>query len=749
VGAAEELLREAAGLFRDLGRPRSQAETLVDLAKLRLQRRDLAAGHEYLAEAQAVFRAPRANEVSATALLLEAQMRLYARDADQRRFQGALGKALRAAEEAGNKDLELQAYSLGGLAGLRFGDLDESYAQLSRAAETLEERASSLRSPARRGRFLQGHDPRLVARALARLTRRLARAGAGVAPLPETAALRLSLHEAGRHLEMTRRRFDKQNAGLKRILAIGNALNSTRDPARLFDLILDSILDLTRAERGFLLLTRPEGDFEVKAARTRGEDVSGDPRSEIAFGPVARVIRERKPLLLKDAAAAAGEGTRSVFRLDLRSILCVPLFHRERVLGALYVDNRTQAGQFDADDLELLTIFGSQAAVALENARLVTDLENSLRDLKDTQDLLIRNEKLRVVGEMASGVFHDLNNLLTAVVGRTQLLMTDAGLRRHADELQVIEKAALDGAEIIQGFQNFTRPGQEVRFEPVRLSEVVEDALNLSRTKWRDQPQREGREVHVVRRVADPLYVLGNPRELREVLVNLIFNAVDALPRGGTITLEAEGAGEVALVRVRDDGVGMTQEVRRRLFDPFFTTKGPKGTGLGMSICYSILQRHKGSISVESTPGQGTVISLTLLRATGATAPAHAGSDTGGVLVIDDEESILNLLQSAFTAAGLRVCTSKSGKEGLARFKNGNFGFVITDFKMPGLSGLDVAREVKRLAPSVPVALVTAWPVEGSDAGDPPRYVDRVVHKPFRVHELIEMVGESLSARAG
>ena len=230
---------------------------------------------------------------------------------------------------------------------------------------------------------------------------------------------------------------------------------------------------------------------------------------------------------------------------------------------------------------------------------------------------------MRALGEMAAGVAHDLNNVLGAVLGRVQLIQLELGREKEdkeflhggslQKELEIIEQAAKDGAHTINKIQEFTRSKtDESRFIPVDINEVLEGVFEFLKTKIKDEADAKG--IHnEVRMVKHPLpSVMGNPAELREVFLNLLLNSMDAMPRGGTITLRTEPRNGHVTVEVSDDGVGMPESIRQRIFDPFFTTKGVQRSGLGLSVSYGIIRRHHGEIEVESGEGLGTTFRINL-----------------------------------------------------------------------------------------------------------------------------------------
>jgi PAS domain S-box-containing protein len=246
-----------------------------------------------------------------------------------------------------------------------------------------------------------------------------------------------------------------------------------------------------------------------------------------------------------------------------------------------------------------------------------------ITDRKEMEERLIQSEKLRALGEMAAGVAHDFNNVLGAILGRVQLIQLNF-MRRDREsgavsngtvqkELGIIEQAALDGAHTIKKIQEFTRKkGDEFLFVPLDMNEIVEGTIELMKTKIKDEAEEKGIPIKVETIKGEISRVRGNPTELREVLVNIFLNSIDAMPGGGTITFKTGMEDGYVSIEVIDDGMGMPESIQKRIFDPFFTTKGVQRSGLGLSISYGIIHRHHGEIKVDSREGIGTAFRIEL-----------------------------------------------------------------------------------------------------------------------------------------
>jgi signal transduction histidine kinase len=245
---------------------------------------------------------------------------------------------------------------------------------------------------------------------------------------------------------------------------------------------------------------------------------------------------------------------------------------------------------------------------------------------KQLRERLLQSEKLRALGEMAAGIAHNFNNVLTAILGQTRLLAHHpADVEAVQKGLVTIGKAAEDGVTTVQRIQKFARGATTSEFTLTDLNQIAEEALEATQPIWKDQAWREGRAIEVVMDLGAIPPVYGRSSELREVLVNMILNAVGAMPEGGRLTLCTRQGEESVCVEVSDTGTGMTDEVRRRIFDPFYTTKGAKGTGLGLSVSYTLIKSHNGDIEVRSKPGRGSTFSIKLPSEPESTEPLASG----------------------------------------------------------------------------------------------------------------------------
>jgi signal transduction histidine kinase len=384
------------------------------------------------------------------------------------------------------------------------------------------------------------------------------------------------------------------------------------------------------------------------------------------------------------------------------------------------------------------------------------ELEKALNELKATQQQVIQQERLSAIGQMASGIAHDFNNNLTPILGFSELLLENDKLLDNKAEtrrcLEMLRTSAKDAASVVSRLREFYRPAEtDEEFPVVDLAKIVQQAVALTEPKWRRQTQAKGLTVDVVADAKASPFVAGQESALREVLTNLIFNAVDAMPEGGRVSIETAVEGDDAVIRVRDTGIGMTEIVRQRCLEPFFSTKGERGTGLGLSMVYGIIERHRGKLEIESAVGQGTTFIIRLPLAENspliATAPSGPRSRSLlNVLIVDDEPRILEVVSAYLRCDGHSVSTAASGREALEKFQRNDFDLVVLDRVMPEMSGDQTARFIKQVRHDIPVIMLTGFGALIEVTGSQPAPVDVVLDKPVTLDALRQTIEKLLHA---
>jgi signal transduction histidine kinase len=373
-------------------------------------------------------------------------------------------------------------------------------------------------------------------------------------------------------------------------------------------------------------------------------------------------------------------------------------------------------------------------------------LADALEKLRETQEHVIQRERLHALGRMASGIAHDFNNALAPILGFSELLLLrPEALRdepRARGYVEMIHTAAEESAKIVARLREFYRYREESDvFTPISLNDLIQQVISLTQPRWKDQAQAGGVHVTIRTELQNIPTISGNEAELREMLFNIVFNSIDAIRGEGTVIFRTALKNDCAELQIIDTGTGMTDEVRARCLEPFFSTKEEHGTGLGLGIVYGIVRRHDGSIDIQSAPGAGTTVTITLPlykeeRRLVAPEPAGVMERPIHILVVEDEPLVREVIEVYLREDNHIIQTASNGREGLETYKAGTFDLVLTDRAMPEVNGDVLAAEIKKINPRQPVILLTGFGDLMSGAGEKPEGVDLVVGKPFTLSSL-------------
>jgi signal transduction histidine kinase/FixJ family two-component response regulator len=404
---------------------------------------------------------------------------------------------------------------------------------------------------------------------------------------------------------------------------------------------------------------------------------------------------------------------------------------------------------------------GAQASQLLANSQQASTCErlrNCLEriavahaEYEELRERATHAEKMAALGELSFGVAHNVNNTLTGILGRAQLLLRTKDSNKISAGIEMIIKSAEDGAHIIRRIQDFARKQPSRKFQAVSVAALMKDVCEMSRPRW--EARVEGPQIRVALVADCTASVMGDAVELREVLVNMIYNAIDAMPSGGEIRMSSQEANGRVVLTIADSGTGMTPDVKSRLFDPFFTTKGKGGTGMGMAVSFGIIRRHNGSIDVESEPGRGTTFRISLPVAEGGEAnvevrsaiPEGSGEEHKiRVLVVDDEKAVREVLREALEAEGCEVFVAESGEMALKIYdaRKGKLDAVFTDIGMPEMSGWELASEIRKRSETIPLAIVSGWADAISCDARQAIKADWVVSKPFDIATIARIAND-------
>ncbi len=529
----------------------------------------------------------------------------------------------------------------------------------------------------------------------------------------------LSAENARRRL--TERQLQSQLERMDLLDHITRAIGERQDLRSIFQVVIRNVEENLPADRCWI--------------GVEGTDMQGlSFGSELVYEP--DLLGRPVPL---PAALAGGE---------FGSCVAAPLKDEQRVIGML-VTARLATRAFEPGEVEFLRQLSEHAALAVRQARLHESLWTAYEELRQTQQTVLQQERLSALGQMASGIAHDINNSISpAMLYVERLLESDPQLSPEARKsLPVVLQAIEDVAATVARLREFYRPSDmQATLEPVDINAVVEQVIGLTRARWSDMPQQRGVLVTVDKSLTIPLpQVLGAASELREALTNLVFNAVDAMPEGGTLTLRTGTEAHSAWVEVADTGIGMDEETSRKCLEPFFTTKGERGTGLGLAMVYGIAKRHNADVRIDSVPGRGTVLRITLPVPAEAVvagkADASASVPTGlRLLLIDDDAQLLKSLRDTLELDGHVITTAGDGRAGIETLRaappDQPFDAVVTDLGMPRMDGRAVARAVKEHRPDTPVILLTGWGQRPNAGSEALPHIDCIIGKPPKLREL-------------
>jgi signal transduction histidine kinase/CheY-like chemotaxis protein len=573
-------------------------------------------------------------------------------------------------------------------------------------------------------------------------------------------------------IEGDRTKLQSQLSRLDLLHRITRATGERQDLPSVFRVVLHALEEHMRLDFGCLCVY--EASVEALSVAVIG------PRSARFCSALALAERERIPIDENGLARCVGgelvyePDTRDLkfpfpqrfTRAGLYALVVAPLLVEKRVFGVL-VAARHAAQSFSSADCEFLRQLSEHVALGAHQAQLYGALQRAYDDLRQSQQAIMQQERLRALGEMASGIAHDINNAISPIALYTEsLLEREPGLSERArGYLRIIQTAIEDVAETVARMREFYRAREaELVLSQVGCNRLIEQVVNLTRARWSDQPQQRGLVIQLHTDLAEDLPdIMGSEVEIRDALTNLIFNAVDAMPDGGTLTLRTRvvssgppGSANTVrqvTVEVSDTGVGMDEETRRRCLEPFYTTKGERGTGLGLAMVYGMVQRHSAELEIDSALRHGTTVRLIFAAADPLVLATTAGPRLPPplrrlrILLVDDDPTLLQSLRDILEQDGHVVTVTDGGQKGIDAFtaallQGTPFALVITDLGMPYVDGRKVAAAIKATSAGTPVIMLTGWGRRLLADKEIPDHVDRVLSKPPRLQEVRAAIAE-------
>ena len=533
-------------------------------------------------------------------------------------------------------------------------------------------------------------------------------------------------------------------------------INSTLNIAEVLENIMKyANLVTNSAASTMMLLDEETGELVFSVPTGPKSDKLTDIRIPPGKGIAGWVAVNERHLLIPDVS----EDPRFYGKVDkitgyqTKSILCVPLRTKTKMIGVLEVINKADGFPFTEEDAMLLNFFANQVAVAIENARYYGELKHKYEEEKQMQEKYAEIEKLRALGLMTSGIAHDFNNMLAIITGNIDLIENEEDKDKILKKIQIIKKTAKGSAKTIKRLQKYVKTKDDMLLpRTINLNDLVKEAIEMSIPIWKDGPQEKGLNVEIVDKLTeDEVIIHGDDADLREAVINMIFNSVDAMPQGGKIHIATYTKDESIYLELSDSGIGMDEEAKSRIFDPFFTTKGVGNSGLGMSILYGTIKKHNGSIDIKTTPGKGTMFTIALPKGKEKTEKSgvessHAiSTEKVNILIIDDEPQLGAVISEMLSLQGHQTSVFDSGKGGIEAFKKGGYEVLITDLGMPDVSGWEVIDTARQIAPGVISGIITGWDISEAEAKR--KGADFLINKPFDSNQIVQAVANAVKLK--
>ncbi len=554
-------------------------------------------------------------------------------------------------------------------------------------------------------------------------------------------------------------RLRAQLAHLRLLDETTQAIGERQDLRSIFQTVLSSVEDHLFVDLGCICMRGADDkSMSVNAVGPKSQQYAerlqiGEHSALSCDAHLARCLTGE--LVYEPDIAQSAQPTHQRFaQVGMRSVVTVPLIVESKTFGAMICARRTP-GSFSASDIEFLRQLSAHVALAAHQAQLYDSLQRAYEDLRQSQETVLQQERLRALGQMASGIAHDINNALSPAALYVQVMRErETALSAESQErLAIVQRSIEDVADTVARMREFYRPREaQLEHAPVDTNKLLHQVVDLTRARWSDMPQERGAVIRLHEKLEQDLpAIMGTDSEIRDAVTNLVLNAVDAMPEGGELTLRSfQDAGSHRVgIEVTDTGLGMSEDVRARCLEPFFTTKGERGTGLGLAMVYGMARRHEAELQIESAPGKGTTVRL-LFAAAPAAAPQSRESAAPAarelrILIIDDDPLLLRSVRDTLEAEGHVVEAAGGGQLGIDAFtaaqKRGEpFEFVLTDLGMPHVDGRKVAAAIKAVSPKTPVVLLTGWGHRLLATRDVPAHVDRVLSKPPKVTDLRQVL---------
>lgn len=578
------------------------------------------------------------------------------------------------------------------------------------------------------------------------------------------------LHRIDNQRRRAEQKILRQLARLDLLRQITHATDEHQDLPSIFQVVIRSLEDNLPVDFGCMCTYDPEEKalFVVNIGiRNSSPELLGQELIRVDQNGFS-LCQSGQLVYEPDISEASAPFLRNLSATGLRSLVISPLIVDGKLFGALVVA-RQKPYAFSSSNCEFLKQLTEHVSLTVRQAQLYDSLRRAYDDLRSSQQILMQQERLRAFGQMSAGIAHDISNSIFPIgLSVESLLQMESNLSQHAMRvLKTIRQSIEDVAQTLVRMRDLYRQREpDLQLVPVQLNDLLHQTIDLTQARWKAMPQQKGTVIHVSADLVNDLpMVMAIESEIREVLINLIFNSVDAMPSGGSIILKtgivenlrgqsSAQPEEQIYVEVIDSGTGMDEETLGRCMEPFFTTKGEQGTGLGLAMVYGVAKRHGADLEIESSKGKGTKIRLVFSGAAIVTAvPPRVESllppSPKRILVVDDDPLLLRTLQEILTLEGHDVVGANGGQNGIDEFfaaqqSKKPFEIVVTDLGMPDIDGNKVAAAVKERSPDVPIILLSGWGNRLESGDDLPPYIDIALSKPCKVGDLRSAIAQCM-----
>jgi len=545
--------------------------------------------------------------------------------------------------------------------------------------------------------------------------------------------------------------YTREKENVSRLRALVNAtrvIGSALDPEAVLDAITSQVVHIIPCGHAAVLsYNAKENSFSVVAGKINGK--ASALKKGMSFTARGNPLEELVKISEPCSCSAEGEKEcpirQAVLDAGVNSCVCMPMSLDDSP-GLLALGEPARRSLTDME-LHILSDFVAHASLSIKNARLYTELQTAYADLKKAQDAMVKAEKYRAISELSAGVAHDFNNALSIILGRAQFLKSVTQEKAVLKGLESIENASRDAASTVKRMQQFSRTVSQKPFSRVDVNEMVRQVLETIEPRRKELAEVGDVQLDAVRKLQKVKPISGDTSELREALTNVVFNAMEAMPRGGKLTVRTGTRRDNVFIEVKDTGVGMPPEVQKKVLQPFFTTKAD-GMGLGLSLVYGTVKRHNGQIEINSEPDKGTAVTLLFPIDLSANevreTPEPYLTRKGTILIVDDNPEVIQTLRQVLESASHEVMAVTEGEEGIKKYRESKFDIVITDIGMPGISGLEVSRTIKAHDPAAKVLLITAWGVQLDQKQIEESGASLVIQKPFEKARILSAIEELL-----